>query len=1723
MKKTLFLSLAVLMTATAFANPVEPETAAQVAKNFVTQYVKGADQHTAAVVYTHPMPKSGVAAMYAVNVGSAFVLVSADDVAHPVLGYSLSRPWPTNETISEKGEARNANIVLPSQIAGYLDDLAGQIESAAGQQGVSDQDISSEWRQLLTTSLSPATTNPPDSVGPLLTTTWDQDQYYNALCPEDGGGPDGHAYAGCVATAMAQIINYWGYPVHGRGIHSYQSNYGILTVNYDSATYDYANMPDALTATSTPAQVNAVATLMRDCGVAANMNYGFSESSSYDVDARAGMINFFRISPNASYAEKIYFTNDEWNNLLRTNLASNQPLMYSGHGTAGHSFVCDGYKTDNYYHFNFGWSGYADGWYLTDVVNPAGSDYNSEQSVIVGIVPDSTGNVILGQMAGTSTFTVDEPLEFYHLMGHNAYTGTNYGNAWTSNVTFISSNPTTQLVLDILSYEAQNIIVYDGNDGSLLTALYAVRVNNISPVVSTAHGLEVVYQGEYYYTGFKLSISQDNGCRIVSNPVASVDTTSVHLTWTENGSATQWEVEYGTMGFQKGTGVVLTTDTTELTIDSLNYLVAYDFYIRPVCHNVWFGPFSARTDMSYWQDIVTEEPEGVVLDSNGNVLVSTPGQLTWFLCDSGTTGIKIVADIDLSGHRWRPVKSFYGDVDGDGHVIHNLIIREPSDSQGYPVGFFSTLSNGCNNMVFRNPYIDVNRNGLYSIVGVLAGTVSGTVKNCGVIGGTIDCNMGIVGGLVGVLHGSLENSFTRINIINHAIEQETGGLVGKTEIESTPNGYYIETIPTLRNCYSASKLYITNSWWQGQIVGYGGGTIEKCYGIESQYPLFGFSWVNFPNTTAFDTIGHLRDSITIDDTACNTLLQVLNHEVYAHNDTTWRVWLDDVVGTNDGYPLFGSNYVVTCPNVSNLEARNVKYNNQNAVRLTWNNCNASYIIRCINHNDTIGPLYYSTDSCQFFLLDLSLGEEYQINVKCVCDELSHSGWGEDITHIFAPPYWTDVVTEQPDGYELDGNGNVIITTAEGLAWLASCVNGLNGETPNTFAGKRITILSDIDLAGYRWMPIGINWDTCFWGNVNGGNRIISNVYINEKEDNVGLFGFVYFGKFSNIILQNISVRGRSFVGGLCGYYTNDYSGSDDFLYDDVFIDNCHVKNANIYGGTASGCILGTSLDVAGAKIRNCSTSGNVFCANNAGGIIGNWNGGFLSLYDGYGGVGQIHNCYSSANIVAYRDYAQGYTGGLVGYTFGDVQNCYSIGNINPGGSYTGKTIGVLDYFGTANYIYSSHGDTSYQTIGYLRESFTNHISTFLQPSDGLGLTPAVTIGDSIYTNLLTALNAWVDANDTAGIYRHWAADSANVNGGFPVFAAIPCTTATGSDSIIVCDSYTWHGNTYTTSTELIDTLSTLDGCDSIVTHYLIVNYGSTGTDTVSAMESYTWADSTYTASGIYPHTWPAANDCDSTVTLWLTITRTVHDTTFVDVHDTTYVNIHDTTYVQVHDTTYITVHDTTYMTVYDTTYITVHDTTYIDVPYPVHDTTYIDIYDTTYVYVHDTTYIQVHDTTYIDVPYLVHDTVYINVYVHDTTYIDVPYPVHDTTTVTVYVHDTVTNTVHDTTLVTVTDTLWLTEYDTIYITLYDTVYIYDTVYVGVDNVEAVNVKLFQQDGAIVVEGAEGHPVWLYDVVGRMVNGRKREDNGKIIFDVPASGVYLVKVGDAPARRIVVIR
>lgn len=163
------------------------------------------------------------------------------------------------------------------------------------------------------------------------------------------------------------------------------------------------------------------------------------------------------------------------------------------------------------------------------------------------------------------------------------------------------------------------------------------------------------------------------------------------------------------------------------------------------------------------------------------------------------------------------------------------------------------------------------------------------------------------------------------------------------------------------------------------------------------------------------------------------------------------------------------------------------------------------------------------------------------------------------------------------------------------------------------------------------------------------------------------------------------------------------------------------------------------------------------------------------------------------------------------------------------------------------------------------------------------------------------------------------------------------------------------------------------------------------------------------------------------------------------------------------------------------------------------------------------------DTIFIYDTITLHDTVPVSYYYYDTVTL--------TDTVTLVQMDTLVtvDTLVQIDTVTVTDTLWMTLYDTI--TIHDTIIIHDTIVVGVDEVETINAKIYTSHGQIVVEGAEGNDVTFFDITGRRIQAIKQSSivgraDGipqTIHFDAPASGTYLIKIGNHPARKVVVKR
>ena len=333
MKKITTLFAMLICAITMMASPVEPEQARTIALNFMAQKSPAVTRSTdCTLAYTWSNDRS-TALFYVYNVGGGFVIVSADDAVTPVLGYSTSRAF-TGEN-------------LPDNCRAWLQSYADQIAIVKEHNLSAPAEVSQNWTALAEGRELSRSGN-SRSVEPLLTTTWNQWPYYNILCPEDPEVDEyfgGRVPTGCVATAMAQVINYHQWPAQGFGTHRYEHDdtYGIQEADFGSTTYRYDLMPEYLDEYSTPEQVNAVATLMRHCGVAANMIYAPEGSGAWYFDARIALINHFGYDATIAVRDKrtngmiintfnntLYYSDDEWRAMLKEELDAHNPILYDG-------------------------------------------------------------------------------------------------------------------------------------------------------------------------------------------------------------------------------------------------------------------------------------------------------------------------------------------------------------------------------------------------------------------------------------------------------------------------------------------------------------------------------------------------------------------------------------------------------------------------------------------------------------------------------------------------------------------------------------------------------------------------------------------------------------------------------------------------------------------------------------------------------------------------------------------------------------------------------------------------------------------------------------------------------------------------------------------------------------------------------------------------------------------------------------------------------------------------------------------------------------------------------------------------------------------------------------------------------------------------------------------------------------------------------------------------
>lgn len=335
-------------------------------------------------------------AFYIYNIGDnqGFVLVSGEDAAKTILGYA------------DEGCFKTEN--MPENLKSWLNLYQLEIE-AIRNAGLSASVDASEQISTVATGTT--------TVAPLLGgMKWNQTDPYNLLCPWDVTS-NTRTLAGCVAVAMTQIMNYHNWPVKGTGVHSYtDAKYGLQTVDFSKSTYDWSNMLDYYGSTATAYQDSAVAKLVYQCGVAVDMIYSITGSTSNIAKASEAYVSHFGYDVNIQRYDRPYYTSEEWSAVIRKELDNARPIYYSGNSDiGGHAFVCDGYDSNNFFHINWGWGGSSNGYFELSSLsssNPgvagAAPEYTYMQSILTGIqksdaINKATNQVVLYNTGLTSS------------------------------------------------------------------------------------------------------------------------------------------------------------------------------------------------------------------------------------------------------------------------------------------------------------------------------------------------------------------------------------------------------------------------------------------------------------------------------------------------------------------------------------------------------------------------------------------------------------------------------------------------------------------------------------------------------------------------------------------------------------------------------------------------------------------------------------------------------------------------------------------------------------------------------------------------------------------------------------------------------------------------------------------------------------------------------------------------------------------------------------------------------------------------------------------------------------------------------------------------------------------------------------------------------------------------------------------------------------------------
>lgn len=318
--------------------------------------------------------------------GGGWVIIAADDCVNPVLGYSFTGEFTTDEN-------------TPENVKWWLDDCISTQIAVARAHGYKVPRMASSDHVLTADGKE------------YTTALWDQGAPYNGECPVIQGG---QTITGCVATAAAIKCRFHEWPYKGSGTtpsYSYDSDESFkhytVPENKLGRIYDYDNMPLKYTSASTSEQKAAVAALMHDMGTGCKMMYGWYASGAYTPNLEYSLKTYFHYDKNLHLEERDSYSDKTWCEMLRKELDEIGPILYSGvdsRGGGGHEFIFDGYAGTSTFKVNWGWSGSDNGYFALDLNIPNKYKFNEYQDAIFGCKPDRSGVFTPDEVAEQTTF-----------------------------------------------------------------------------------------------------------------------------------------------------------------------------------------------------------------------------------------------------------------------------------------------------------------------------------------------------------------------------------------------------------------------------------------------------------------------------------------------------------------------------------------------------------------------------------------------------------------------------------------------------------------------------------------------------------------------------------------------------------------------------------------------------------------------------------------------------------------------------------------------------------------------------------------------------------------------------------------------------------------------------------------------------------------------------------------------------------------------------------------------------------------------------------------------------------------------------------------------------------------------------------------------------------------------------------------------------------------------